>query len=352
MRLRALLRPLVTAAVALAGVAGAGAATSATHANGSGPCLSGKPLRGVNIAGAEFNTTRMPGTLFKDYTYPADKDLRFFAEQGANTIRLPFRWERVQRSLGAPLDESELKVLRKVVADGRAQGLCIILDAHNFGTYAKQVLGTPEVPLAAFTDFWLRMREAFPEPGHVAFGLMNEPAKPSRGGWARAAQDVVSALRKAGSQHLLLVSGAGWSGAHDWAVKWQGLSNADAFARLSDPLKRSVIEVHQYADRDHSGTKADCMSPERMRRVMDKVSEWASASGQRVFLGEFGVAPTPECLDTLRAQLEAMRGPAWAGWTYWAAGGWWGPNYIFGIHPIPGQPERPQLVVLREEWKQ
>jgi endoglucanase len=315
-------------------------------------CLGGKPLRGVNIAGAEFNTNRMPGTVFKDYTYPTEKQLAFFAEQGANTIRMPFRWERVQRTLGGPLDENELKVIRKVAEGARQHGLCVILDLHNFGTYAKQKLGSPEVPLSHFVDFWLRLREAFPEPDNIAFGLMNEPAHAPRGGWARAAQDAVTALRGAGSRHLLLVSGAGWSGAHDWAVKWQGLSNAEAFSGLRDPLKQSVIEVHQYADRDHSGTKGDCMPPDRMRRMMDKVSEWARTNQQRLFLGEFGVAPTPECLDTLKAQLESMRGAPWAGWTYWAAGAWWGPNYPFGIEPLPGQPERPQLAVLREEWKQ
>ncbi|MET0333244.1 MAG: glycoside hydrolase family 5 protein [Rhizobacter sp.] len=339
--------------VALAGLSVAAAHAQVVPATTStGPCLDGKPLRGVNIAGAEFNPKRIPGTLFKDYTYPSDKDLKFFAEQGANTIRLPFRWERVQRTLKGPLDEGELKVIRKVASDAKALNLCLILDLHNFGTYAQTPLGTPEVPLDTFTDVWLKLREAFPEPSHVAFGLMNEPARSSRGGWARAAQDVVTALRGAGSKHLLLVSGAGWSGAHDWAVKWSGLSNAEAFARLDDPLKRSVMEVHQYADKDHSGTKGDCMPPDRMRAVLKKVGDWAASNGQRVFLGEFGVAGTPECLETLKAQLEAMRDAPWAGWTYWAAGGWWGPNYIFGIHPLPGQPERPQLAVLREEWKQ
>ncbi len=317
-----------------------------------GACLAERPLRGVNMAGAEFNTSRMPGTVFKDYTYPTDKDLGYFAEQGANVIRLPFRWERVQRELGGPLDESEVKVLRKVVEMSSGLGLCVILDLHNFGQYAKRKLGSPELPIEQLTDVWLRLHEAFPEPGHVAFGLMNEPAHAAtRESWASAAQETVTALRKKGSKHLIFVSGAGWTGAHDWAVKWKGLSNAEAFARFRDPLKRSVIEVHQYADRDHSGTKGDCMPPERMRRVMDRVTEWARSHDQQLFLGEFGVAPTPECLETLKAQLQAMRDPAWKGWAYWAAGGWWGPKYPFGVHPIAGQPERPQLAVLREEWK-
>ena len=337
---------LVLPMVSLARAANQGAG------EGDGPCLSGKPLRGVNMAGAEFNPTRMPGQVFKDYTYPSEADLKYFAEQGANVIRLPFRWERMQRTLGGPLDEMELKVIRKVVSTASGLGLCTLLDAHNFGTYAKQKLGSPELPPERFTDFWLRMREAFPEPDAVAFGLMNEPAHAAgRRDWVNAAQDTVTALREAGSKHLILVSGAGWSGAHDWTAKWGGLSNAEAFAGLKDPLKRSVLEVHQYADRDHSGTKGDCMPPDRMRRVMGRVTDWARTNGQRMFLGEFGVAGTPECLETLKAQVESMRDPVWLGWAYWAAGGWWGPKYIFGIQPIPGQPERPQLLVLREEWK-
>ncbi|MEO8154199.1 MAG: glycoside hydrolase family 5 protein [Rhizobacter sp.] len=313
------------------------------------PCLGDKPLRGVNMAGGEFNASRLPGTLFKDYVYPSAADLRYFAEQGANTIRLPFRWERLQRTPGAALDTGELREIAKVAAAAREAGLCLILDAHNFGTYGKQPLGTPELPLSALSDFWLRMREAFPDPEYLAFGLMNEPARAGRADWARAAQDTLAALRTAGSKHLVLVSGAGWSGAHDWEVRHDGLANAEAFAALQDPLHRSAIEVHQYADRDASGTKGDCIAPDRMRAIMGRVADWARSHEQRLFLGEFGVSPSPECLDTLKAQIEAARSAPWVGWTYWAAGAWWGPNYPFNVHPIAGV-SHAQLAVLKSEW--
>jgi endoglucanase len=315
------------------------------------PCLGDKPLRGVNMAGAEFNPSRMPGKLFKDYTYPSVADLRYFAEMGANVIRLPFRWERVQRSPGGPLDAGEMAQLAKVVKTGRELGMCVILDAHNFGLYGKQSLGSPELPLSQFSDFWLLMREAFPDPEYVAFGLMNEPAKAaSRADWVRAAQDTLTALRGAGSKHLVLVSGAGWSGAHDWGARQNGVSNAEAFAGLVDPLRRSALEVHQYADKNHSGMNPECMAPEKMSAILRRITDWATANKQRLFLGEFGVTGDPACLETLKAQLEAVRGPAWAGWTYWAAGAWWGPSYIFGVHPTRDGTPRPQLTVLKEEW--
>jgi endoglucanase len=34
----------------------------------------------------------------------------------------------------------------------------------------------------------------------------------------------------------------------------------------------------------------------------------------------------------------------WMGWTYWAAGAWWG-NYKFSVHPSPKGP-RPQMQML------
>ncbi len=312
-------------------------------------CLGDKPLRGVNMAGAEFNSAKMPGTLFKDYTYPSAADLRYFADQGANTIRLPFRWERLQRTPGGPLDPGELKVMTKVVESAKQLGLCLILDAHNYGTYGKQPVGSAELPASMLSDFWLRMSEAFADADHVAFGLMNEPAHAGRSDWARTAQEVVTALRGAGSRHLVMVSGAGWSGAHDWMHPHKGLSNAQAFAGLTDPLKRSVIEVHQYADHNASGMNKDCIAPERMRGILKRVGDWASANNQRLFLGEFGVPPDPACLDTLKAQLEAMREAPWAGWTYWAAGAWWG-NYPFSVHPLAGGAPRAQLALLKEEW--
>ncbi len=51
---------------------------------------------GVNLAGAEFNSARRPGTLYKDYTYPAATDYAYFAGQHMNIVRLPFLWERLQ----------------------------------------------------------------------------------------------------------------------------------------------------------------------------------------------------------------------------------------------------------------
>jgi endoglucanase len=317
----------------------------------SAGCLDGKPLRGVNMAGAEFNGTRMPGQVFKDYTYPTNADLQYFADLGATAIRLPFRWERLQRTLKGPLDPGELLLIRRVAETTQSRKMCLVLDLHNFGTYLRQKVGSDEVPVDAFVDFWLRMSKALPDTSAIAFGLMNEPAHMDLAVWGEASSKALKALRDAGDEHLVIVAGGAWSGAHDWMqAKKGGRSNAQTFADLRDPLDRLLIEVHQYADSDHSGSKADCMPADRMRATLGRVRDWAVENRQKLFLGEFATADSPACLETLQAMLESMREPPWAGWTYWAAGAWWGNKYIFNVHPIPGV-NHGQVPLLQKEMQ-
>ncbi len=43
-------------------------------------------------------------------------------------------------------------------------------------------------------------------------------------------------------------------------------------------------------------------------------------------------------------QYIAENSDVWIGWTYWAAGAWWG-GYKFSVHPSPDG-DKPQLEVL------
>lgn len=309
-------------------------------------CLAGR-LVGVNLAGAEFNSSRLPGTLYKDYAYPTSSDLRYFQSIGASVIRLPFRWERLQPTLFAELSATEVKSIQRVVEIANSLGVCVILDVHNYASYRGNVIGSQEVPVAAFLDLWSRIYAAFPSPAETAFGLMNEPAKISLSDWASIAQQSVDNLRNKGSRHLILVSGGRWSGAHDWFATTGGASNTEAFAGFRDKGNNYVIEVHQYADSNFSGTKTDCAEPQRMGAILGKVGEWAQMHGHKLFLGEFGVAATDSCLKVLDTMLSSVAdGNVWRGWTYWAAGQWWG-SYPFSVQPKEGM-DAIQTKVLKQ----
>lgn len=316
----------------------------------SAVCLKEAPLRGVNLSGAEFNSKNIPGELFSDYTYPSPSDFQYFADKGANLIRLPVRWERVQRELGGELHGSELHQIRKAVANARDNDQCLLIDLHNYSAYEGDVIGEGRVTTDHLIDVWSRLASELDDPDHVALGLMNEPFRMDIADWAEVAQETVTALREQDAPHLIVVSGGRWSGVHEWFKTKTGSSNAVEFADFHDPKDRSVLEVHQYLNEGYSGTREDCQPPEHFDSMFRNISQWADNNDQRLFLGEFGSPPREECLASLERLLELSNDPlTWRGWAYWAAGAWWG-DYFLSVHPENGV-DRPQMSVLEDYFQ-
>ncbi|MGI4848516.1 MAG: glycoside hydrolase family 5 protein [Janthinobacterium lividum] len=347
--LAALLVAAGSAALASESAAGAAprvAAVSRSAAGAAFGCLARLPLRGINQSGGEFNSATLPGKFDTDYTLPNRSDLDFSAALGSNIVRLPFLWERIQPVLNEPLDRAELRRLDAVVSAAHERGLCVILDVHNYGRFRDKPIGAAEVPVAAFHDLWTRLAKAFSDPAQTIFGLMNEPASMPVQAWARIAQSTVTNLREQGFENIVLAPGGRWSGMHEWTKRFDGSSNAEMFGGFSDPLKRTWIEVHQYADSDFSGTRTECIDAARLKPMFDAVSAWAAKNGQRLFLGEFGTPGNEKCLAALETMLRQMQNDGnWAGWTYWSAGRWWG-GYPMSIQPAGGQ-DKPQTGILR-----
>jgi endoglucanase len=324
---------------------GVAMSATVTFASASAGCLDRERLTGVNVAGAEFNSSKLPGVVNKDYTYPRDSDLQFMAERGANVIRLPFRWERAQHQLGGPLDAAELKRLQSTVAAAEKLDLCIILDAHNYAKYFGENMAGRTDLHEGLVDFWLKMAKEFPDQTTVAFGLMNEPNYMPLAEWAPLAKRILAELRQAGARNMILIGGGGWSGLHSWFNERDGLSNATAFADVHDPLKATILEVHQYADSDYSGTKSECREADHFDPRFARIGEWARTHNQQLFLGEFGVPNNPVCLQALERMLSLTAGPEWKGWTYWAAGRWWG-NYALALNTSTTEPSAQWEIII------
>jgi endoglucanase len=163
--------------------------------------------------------------------------------------------------------------------------------------------------------------------------------------WRVTAEAAIRAIRATRARNLVLVPGANWDGAHSW-TEGGAVSNASAMDGLTDPAGPIAFEFHQYFDSDSSGTHPDCLSPESAVATLEPATAWLERGHRQGFLGEFGVTSTPACLATLDAVLGYLdrHRAAWIGWTYWAAGPWWG-SYMFSAEPTGGQ-DRPQAVVL------
>lgn len=293
-------------------------------------CMSSEKQNGVNLAGAEFNSGIIPGALWKNYVFPTTKQLEYYRDKGVRSIRLPITWNRMQLDAYDDLNETYLAEVKKVLHFTTINNICLIIDLHNYGRFKGKPLIEHANYDLIFYDFWLKMGEEF-KSDFVAFGLMNEPAYISRTEWRDLAQKTVNRLRSQHIANLILVSGGGWSGAHSW---FSGLpSNDQLFANFTDPLNNIAIEMHQYADSNYSGTRTDCIEGAKMVRILQSATNWAQVNRKRLWLGEFGFAASAECMNTMREMLIFLdSSKIWMGWSYWAAGAWWG-NYPFSVEP-------------------
>jgi endoglucanase len=295
-------------------------------------CLDAPRLVGVNTSGAEFNSSVLPGVINKNYIYPTPDELTFIKDQGATIIRLPIRWERIQRSLKSPLDPSELILIQQTVQSASNRGLCVLIDIHNYATYYADPLTKDPALQDGFVDLWLRLAREFNDPATTVFGLMNEPSKIPVADWASLAKRTLAELRRSNAKNMVFVAGGHWSGVHSWFTEQNGVSTATAFADLKDPLNRVVLEAHQYVNPYYSGTNAECLTPDQFDTMFQKINAWATTNNQRLFLGEFGTSATGNCLLTLDKLLQLTDNAVWRGWSYWAAGRWWPANYPFVLN--------------------
>lgn len=352
---RGLCRAALLGTVLLASACGGGAAPAAEGAgsgsgnNGSGTRSASRlEWRGVSLAGAEFGEAALPGTYGTHYIYPTVESTAYFQAKGMNLMRLPFRWERLQPKLNAAFDAAELGRLRGFVEGTTARGLHVLLDPHNYAAWHNKRVGTPEVPLAAFADFWRRLALQFKDNPRVQFGLVNEPHTMATETWADAAQAAIDAIRATGANNLVTVPGNGWTGAWSWHIgTWYGTANAKVMNRVRDPADRMLFEVHQYFDKDGSGGSAECVSAEVGAERLRLFTDWLRQHRRRALLGEVGGGNNPVCAAALRGALDHLQANAdvWAGWLWWAAGPWWG-DYFLSIEPGPGGADKPALGLL------
>lgn len=303
---------------------------------------------GVNLAGAEFGENNLLDTYNQHYTYPTRAAVDYFVDKGMNVFRLPFRWERLQHTANAEFNSAELSRIKNFVDYATSKNAFVILDPHNYSRYYGNLIGIDELPVSAFRGFWQRLALYFKDYPKVIFGLMNEPHSMASELWLADAHAAISAIRTIGATNLILVPGNGWSGAHSWNSSWYGTPNGTIVQNIVDPADNYAIEVHQYLDDNSSGASDECVSSTIGSSRLKDFTRWLRVHEKRGFLGEFGISANDNCLTALDDMLDYIddNTDVWLGWTYWAAGLWWG-DYMFSIEPKIGE-DRPQMVILEK----
>lgn len=323
-----------------------------------------EPYFGVNMSGAEFAAV-YPGVEGTHYGYPGYQDIEYFANKGFKLIRFPFRWERVQKTMGGELDMTEINKMKEVVSAAEQLGVYVILDLHNFGRYCTEsngvdskencyaLLGSRTCSSAHFNDLWQKLAKEFMGYKNLwGYDIMNEPYSmlDKTSPWQSLAQSCIYAIREIDKNTPILIEGNEYASSSKWTNLSRDLKNLD------DPSNLLIFEAHCYFDKDASGKylgtyDSEQCTPETGVDRLRPFVEWCKENNKQGFLGEYGVPDNDErwlvTLDNALAYL-AENG---IGGTYWSAGPRWGADAL-AVQPTENYTkDRPQMSVLSKYLK-
>lgn len=312
---------------------------------------------GVNLAGAEFFHHKMDGVgkFNKDYFYPTVRELDYWVSKDMKLIRLPFKWERLQREVGGKLSDDEIGYIKFLLREADARGMKILLDMHNYGRRKylgkNRIIGDTLLP-SHFASAWAEIaRQLKDSPGLYGYGLCNEPHDMLDScPWVSIAQEAIDSIRAVDMQTSIVVAGNTWSSAERWPYINAGLES------LYDPSDNLIYEAHCYFDNDGSGIYRHGYDEEKAYPTIgvDRARpfvEWLKKYGKRGMFGEYGVpADDPRWLECLDLFLRYLAENGVEG-TYWAGGARWN-KYILGVHPQQNYTvDRPQVKIMQKYHK-
>lgn len=259
-------------------------------------------LRGVNIAGGDFSdygpngvvnisTTVQPGA---GYFYTLDINIQLLALRGCTFLRIPLRWERLQRTLLGGLSQPDMAQLLRMLATCAKYGIVAMPDIHNYGRYdtvgngqnsngvydlgqnapathnGQNVGGTM---MNCYQDFITKLSNALKgQPGFWGLDIMNEPHDFNGGNATHVTmcQTAVEAIRAVDQNCFIAVPGytydtvPGWTSSNGntaWLTETIPAGQTGAGqARNTDPKIR--WQGHHYFDYAHSGTYGNTYASE------------------------------------------------------------------------------------------
>lgn len=359
--------------------------------NGFDPQFRGTTIAGMesgfNGAGTQHICLQNGGPVAgSDYPVQDTRLIDYFASKGISMLRPLFAWECMQPTLngsipGAGANYQAYFNAYKMMVDyaTNTKGIGIIIEPWEAASdnsiggamWNGNLVGSAQVPRAAFADFWSRMATIFKNNPRVSYGLMSEPNHMSTSSWFASAQAAIAAIRATGSTQRIFVPGNAYTGASTWldAAAYGGDTDPTAHSNaygwlhanggqpLSDPLNNIAVEVHTYVDCYQGGLYDEITSNTAARDQLDVTVQWARPLGLPVYLGEIGIYagnnpvnnPDPGCavhtgtpvlawadfINYANANTDTL-----AGFTWWAGGypGWWDDVHAahFSITPTNG----------------
>ena len=228
---------------------------------------------------------------FKDNYITAD-DIRFIADSGATTIRIPFHYKLFTNEDYMGLNDAEegFRLLDKAIGWARDAGLYVILDMHDApggqtgdnidDSYGYPFLMTSDKSREKFCAIWKKIAERYKdEPVVLGYELINEPVATYFG----EEQDMLNsklidvlkegltAIREVDDKHIVLI------GSPQWNSNFKPLENVD----FGD--ENIVYTCHRYggeataeAIKDYIAFRDNSGKPMYMGEIGHNTDQWQS----------------------------------------------------------------------------
>jgi endoglucanase len=335
---------------------------------------------GINLSGLEFSTMPNASVIPDISTGGVDESATAdFMKLGANTVRLPVRWEYMQPyGADSVIDEAVFKeYFNNLVAPTltilTSHNYNVVLDLHSYMHYSvvgrdpagcagdgKCPAGMLVIDPSKYVNIWNRMFNQMKtlqiDTSRIMIDLVNEPTSRDDEPLLTAQQvfdmevAVIKSLKGLGFNGKFLVEGVSWSGLHSW----DAAGNSQVFTRANflnagiDAVtidNQIVINVHQYLDSNYSGTHEECMVDLTTTGAtgfnLDAFTAYLKNNNFKAIVTEFGAGnDQATCSIALNSFMQYLqqnkysqdRGYGFVGWTAWSTGHGWG-TYNLRIKP-------------------
>jgi len=236
---------------------------------------------------------------FKD-NYITYDDIKFIADCGANTIRIPFHYKLFTNEdyMGLNDENEGFRRIDQVIEWARESGLHVILDMHDApggqtgdnidDSYAYPFLMVSEPSQHKFCEIWKKIAEHYKdEPVVLGYELINEPVAT----YFKADEDMlnsklvdllkrgIKAIRSVDGNHIILVGSPQWN------------SNFKPFEGVDFGDDNIMFTCHRYG----GPATADAI-----RSYID----FRDASGKPMYMGEIGHNTDEWQADFVKAMKE------------------------------------------------
>lgn len=302
-------------------------------------------LIGINVAGAEFTSSQLPGIHNTHYFFPKEGYFDKWKLKGVRSVRFPIKWERLQPALNGEFDPTYAGLIDTMFTQAAQADMDIILDVHNYAKYRGNPIGSAEVPYSAYQNLMQRIAQRWQNRTSLyAYDIMNEPNGKADAYWAEAAQYGINGVRKYDRQRPIYIEGMSYASAARWPKTSSELLN------LIDPVDNLVFSAHIYLDSNASGqlyaTDTGPVDPMVGVKRATPFVNWLKTHGKRGQIGESGIPDDPrylEAMDNLLGYLQQNCIPM----TYWAAGRAWG-GYTLSVEPNKDGTDKAQWKLLEK----